>query len=162
MDDNRLPKQAYKMLLCMNNNGNQNWVTKLKDLLYKTGFGHVWLDGVSNQGLFFREFRQRLIDMNAQEWHGALCASDRFALYSKFKTDLYAENYLDEIRQKGFRDVLIRIRLGISNLKAHKNRYIINQHVNNQCSVCPDSKDDELHVMFSCPAYADIRPLFFT
>ena len=50
-----------------------------------------------------------------------LNASSRFDHYREFKTALNAEIYLDCIKQKCFRDCLVRIRLGISNLKVPKN-----------------------------------------
>ena len=43
--------------------------------------------------------------------------------YSEFKTALNAEIYLDCLKQEAFRKCLVRVRLGISNLNVHKNRY---------------------------------------
>ena len=46
--------------------------------------------------------------------------------------------YLDCIKQKYFRDCLVRIRLGISNLKVHKNRYARSDVLlDNDCQICP-------------------------
>jgi len=161
MDEKRLPKQAYRMLVSMDANGKTNWVTNLRGIICKAGFGHVWYnEGVGNENSFCKAFRQRLVDMYMQEWQDALFSSDRFSLYRSIKVKFGAESYLDSVRQKCFRDALIRIRLGISNLRSHKNRYMIAQTVNDMCPFCTDARDDELHMMFICPAYDSFRPLF--
>ena len=49
--------------------------------------------------------------------------SGRIDHYREFKTALNAEMYLDCAKQKSFRDCLVRVTLGISNLNVHKNRY---------------------------------------
>jgi len=159
MDEGRLPKQAYKMLVALDINGKLNWVTKLRTLICRLGFSYVWLcQGVGNETSFIKCFRQRLVDTYTQEWHDGIVSSDRFILYRDFKNTLCIERYLDCINQKCFRDTLIRVRFGISNLRVHKNRYVKNAScVNNHCSFCPNVDDDELHMMFVCPAYNNFR-----
>ena len=45
------------------------WVTDIKLLLYRYGFGHVWLaQGVGNVDLFLCLFKQRLADIVMQDW----------------------------------------------------------------------------------------------
>ena len=39
-------------------------------LLYRFGFGCIWLSqDVGNVAVFLQEFRQRVIDCSAQDWH---------------------------------------------------------------------------------------------
>ena len=65
-------------------------------------------------------------------------ASSRFDLYREFKTALNAETYIDCIKQKCFRDCSVRIRLGISTLKVHKNRYAKSEVLmDNDCPFFP-------------------------
>ena len=86
-------------------------------------------------------------------------ASGRFDLYREFKTALNAETYLDCIKQKCFKDCLVRIRLGISNLKVHKNRYARSEVLmDNDCPFCPGMQDNELQLFFVCKKYEKIRP----
>ena len=99
MDATRIPYQAYRMLVSLDSDGKCNWVTKLRLLLHETGFGYVWLtQGVGDEQRFIRIFRQRLTDINFQEWVVGLNASSRFDLYREFKTALNAETYLDCIK----------------------------------------------------------------
>ena len=44
-----------------------NWASLLKSLLYKTGFGYVWLHQyVENESQFISEFKQRITDIALQ------------------------------------------------------------------------------------------------
>ena len=38
MEDNRIPKQAYKMMISMDENEQKSWVTEVKHLLSRNGF----------------------------------------------------------------------------------------------------------------------------
>ena len=122
----------------------------------KQGFGYVWLtQGVGDEQHFIRIFRQRLTEINFQDWAAGLNASSRFDHYREFKTALNVETYLDCIKQKCFRDWLIRIRLRISNLKVHKNRYArCDVPQDNDCPLCPGMQDDGLSIV---PGYAGKR-----
>ena len=86
-------------------------------------------------------------------------ASSRFDLYREFKTTLNAETYLDCIKQKCFRDCLVRIGLGISNLKVHKNRYARSDVLlDNYCPFYPGMQDNELYLFCVCKKFEKIRP----
>ena len=87
------------------------------------------------------------------------CEQPVRSLCREFKTALNAEMYLDCIKQKCFRDCLVHIRLGISNLKVHKNRYARSDvPQGNHCPFCPGMQDNELHLFFVCKKYEKIRP----
>ena len=43
MDDVRIPKQAYKMMILMDESQKKCWVTQVKYVLSKNGFYCVWL-----------------------------------------------------------------------------------------------------------------------
>ena len=92
MDATRIPYQASRMLVSLDSDGKCKWVTKLR---HETGFGYVWL----TQGVgVIRIFRQRLTDINFQDWVAGLNASSRLHHYREFKTALNAETYLDCIK----------------------------------------------------------------
>ena len=63
MDHSRLPRQAYKILFIMDNNGKTCWASEIRNILSKCGFHFVWLQqGVGNVNAFLKIFKQRLID----------------------------------------------------------------------------------------------------
>ena len=103
------------------------WVTTVRQTLFHLGYGFVWLNqGVATEQHFIAQLKQRFIGVYSQEWLANLRGSKRFDMYILFKTSVKYETYrcLDFVRVKCFRDALIRFRLGITELKTHKNRYI--------------------------------------
>ena len=86
METVRLPKQAFLSLKTLDANGKYNWVTQLRLFLGRCGFGHVWMwQGVGDEKVFLAALRQRLLDMNLQDWTAGLNSSDRY-LYRSFKS----------------------------------------------------------------------------
>ena len=54
---------------------------------------------------------------------------------------------------------MVRVRLGISNLKVHKNRYARSDvPQDNDCPFCPGMQDNELNLFFVYKKYEKIRP----
>ena len=69
---------------------------------------------------FIREFRQRLVDCFLQEWHSGMVSRDRLAFYSLFKQSHSLADCFCIINKAVLRRNLIRFRLGVSHLKAHR------------------------------------------
>ena len=73
------------------NNGKKNWVTNIKDLLFKYGYGYVW---ISQDGghiyMFVSSFKQRLTYCISQNWSDDLSSSSRCGTYCIFKPLLKA------------------------------------------------------------------------
>ena len=68
MDNNKLPKAAYNMLFTLHQNGKENWVTKVKNLLFKYGFGVAFISQeVGNPKVFIELFKQRIKDLMRYE-----------------------------------------------------------------------------------------------
>ena len=60
MNSNRLPHNCYKMLRNLDENGRITWATKMRALLFKYGFGYVWLsEDVGDLNLFMTTFKRR-------------------------------------------------------------------------------------------------------
>ena len=63
LEISRYPKQCYNLLFQLDDIGRQTWATKIKDLLFRFGFGYVWIvQDVGDESLFIKTFKQRLID----------------------------------------------------------------------------------------------------
>ena len=88
-----------------------------------------------------------------------LNASSRFDHYREFKTALNAETYLHRLLKANMLQGLVRIGLGISDLKVHENRYVRSGVLlDNDCPLCPGMQDKELHLFFVCKKHEKIRP----
>ena len=83
MDDRRYPRKAYNMLLNLQRQNYTTWTCKVRNVLYKSGFGVVWeMQGVGNVNLFIKEFKLRFIECFKQDWHAALGSHDFYNVYS--------------------------------------------------------------------------------
>ena len=70
-----LPKTAYEMLLCLDRNGKDCRPSRIREILYDSGFSIVWLQqGVGDKN------KQRLLDMFIQEWSWAIRDKDRYEI----------------------------------------------------------------------------------
>ena len=95
MNRNRYAKNCYLMLKSHTELGRTNWASNVRDLLYRFGFGFVWLSqDVGNVAVFLQEFRQRVIDCSAQDWHEQVSISAKCEHYKQFKTMLNVERYV--------------------------------------------------------------------
>ena len=74
MGNDRLPKTAYEMLLCLDRNEKDCWVSRIREILCETGFNFVWLQQglVIKKQTFLKSFKQTLVDMFMQEWCGTV------------------------------------------------------------------------------------------
>ena len=149
MESSRLPRKAYEMLLTLHNNGKSCWASTICDCMYSLGFGYVWENqGVQNPGAFIRTFKQRLIDNHYQNWHDHVNTSSRFETYKLFKMSLAIEPYFFCVTNKFIRDVLIRFRIGASELRCHKMRYVAHKPEDLTCPFCVSACEDEMHFVF--------------
>ena len=162
MDQNRLPKQAYQMMLSMDRVGKRCWVTEIKELLSKAGFHEIWLNqGVAHVNVFLRIFKKRLIDMYLQEWTGAIRDKERYCLYSQIKDSLNMSAYLQNIDIFCFRVALSQIRCGVLPINSNMNRYGMDI-MQSFCPFCKDCIEDEQHFLYICPLYLELRTRFFS
>ena len=121
MNEKRLPYKAYLMLLHLDEQGKNNWVTKIRTTLFRFGFEYVWQSkGVQEVNSFIRCFRQRLIDNRWQDWKSRIDASDRFNFYRPFKTNHVQAAYLSVDVNKYIRNSLINFRFATQNACLHR------------------------------------------
>ena len=149
MEAERLPRKAYNMLANVHNNGRQCWVSAVHGNLMMYGFGYVWANqGVQNVNWFLRVFRERITDCWRQGWD----VRDRYSVYRIFQLELSFEPYFYCVTNKAQRDVFIRFRMGISEIKTHKLRYSTDPSDDLSCPLCKCCVDDEIHFLFVCKA----------
>ena len=93
MSVNRYLHVCYNMLKSYDDSGKISWATHVKMLLYKYGFGHVWLSqGVGDEIMFLKKFKQRLSDCFAQDWHHDITASHKLNYYANFMGHVQSRN----------------------------------------------------------------------
>ena len=161
MEAGRLPRKAYNMLANVHNNGRQCWVSAVHGNLMMYGFGYVWANqGVQNVNWFLRVFRERITDCWRQGWDDRIHERDRYSVYRIFKLEHSLEPYFYCVTNKALRDVFIRFRMGISEIKTHKLRYSTDPSDDLSCPLCKCCVDDEIHFLFVCKATEAFRSNF--
>ena len=149
------------MMLMLHQQNKITWVHFVMVTLYRHGFGYVWEspDSVGHRKLFLKMFKDRLVECSYQDWHFKINNSERFQTYSSFKVDNNCGSYLHDIRHTGMRDTLIKFRLGVSDLRCHRLRYNSSTDTCLHCPFC-NELETELHFLFICPRYEDLRALY--
>ena len=95
MSNNRYPRNCYLMLKSHTEIGRVNWASNVRDLLFRYGFGFVWISqDVGDVTTFLKIYRQRIIDCCIQDWHEQVSGSSKCDYYKHFKTMLNVERYL--------------------------------------------------------------------
>ena len=111
------------MLIKLEERDKNTWVTEIRLLLYTHDVGFVWEDqGVQLIVGFLKEFKQRLVDCNTQNWYGHLTNSQRFEIYKTYKTRFATEMYLALDLKKHVVNALNRFRMGLSITEPQKNK----------------------------------------
>jgi hypothetical protein len=160
MENDRLPKQAYVMLVRLDDLGKTCWATGVREILSQCGFYCVWINqGVGNVKVFLSRLKQRLIDTFMQEWESTVLVKDRYAFYRSFKSSFGTVFYLECISIYCFCVAFTQLRLGVLPINNNLRRYSRNV-LEKMCPFCPGSIEDELHLIYSCPSYSDIRIVF--
>ena len=61
------------------------------------------------------------------------------------------------VTNKHIRDILIRFRVGASELRSHKMRYVAQDPEDLMCPLCNDVFEDVMHFLFQCKQLEDLR-----
>ena len=80
-------------------NDTECWLFHIRNLLFSSGFGEVWLNqGVGNKQAFLKFFKQRLKDMDMQSLNMDIQDMDRLRTYKILKVKFGTESYLFNIK----------------------------------------------------------------
>ena len=159
MPSYRLPRKCYEMMLLYDKNGHTNWATRVKELLFSTGFGNLWYEqNVDLPSIFISSFSQRLKDIYQQNWLEKLSLSTKCEYYLAVKTYINTEYYLSCVTVKKFRVSLARFRCSSHDLWIEKGRYFNIKREERLCRSCSNNAvENEYHFLFICPLYNDLR-----
>ena len=150
-DNNKLIKVTY--------NRQSNWAMNVKNLLFTTGFGDVWLaQGVANERVFLKQFKLRLRDMYMQDWRGTLYNKPKCRSYCHYVDSLKYHTYLSDIHIEKHRIALSRLRVSAHRLRIETGRWERPPLAvaTRKCYFC-DNLEDECHFVLECPAYEELR-----
>ena len=160
----RLRTSMYNNLKRLDDNGRHTWATEIRYLLYRYGFGHVWLNqGVEDIPLFLELFKQRLLDTSLQNWHSDVMDNRKLETYSTYKIDFCLETYLTIDMYHKHRIEYTRFRSSSHNLAIEKLRPT-HDRVDRVCKYCRHHGitviEDEHHFLLKCPLYINERSIY--
>ena len=123
MEPGELPKSAYNMALVLCEAGKNNWVSYVKNLLFRYGFGFAFENqGVGNQKQFLCMFKQRLKDNYVQEWYSSTNETSKLKHYCQYKSSFEMEKYLSVIDIRKYKIALAKFRCSNHNLNVEVGR----------------------------------------
>jgi hypothetical protein len=146
--------------------GKSNWVSKIRDILFRYGFGWVWEDhSFTNADTFLSMFTERLRDCEKQLWATDLQNLPKLRTYRLFKDIREEEFYLSLSIPRRLRVALARFRTGSHSLEIEAGRHKNINIEDRLCKYCGLNNnaiviEDEYHVLFHCAAYNDVRDMY--
>ena len=128
------------------------------------GFGYVWFyENVGDEGLFFKSFRQRLIDCSIQEWSSKLNDSGKARHYKYIMPNFGLACYIMFDIPLKFRIALSKLRCSTHNLLVETGRHGNIAYENRICKLCNLAKiEDEYHFIMECPFYTEFRKIYLS
>ena len=112
MPNTRYPKSCYNMLKSLDDVGRKTWASEVRHLLFKFGFGFVWIaQDIGNPDIFMSQLKLRIADCLKQDWHSSIDNSSRCDHYKHFKSLLNVEKYISLDMPFHLRKAMARCRL---------------------------------------------------
>ena len=139
-----------------------SWVTLLKDLLSTLGFYKVWLaQSAGNVDVFIHVFKQRLSDVNIQNWNSRIENSPSSTFY-KIIVSFDLQFYLKCDLPCHFRVAMSKLLLSSHNLPIETGRWHRPHSIPREdrtCNIC-NKLEDEYHFIIQCSFYTDLRRIY--
>ena len=159
MSSTRYPKKCYKMLRNLDETGRITWASKVRELLFRNGFGYVWVvEDVGDLNLFMKAFKQRLIDCCKQDWCAVIMESGKTRHYRYIMPVLKVANYINFNIPLKYRIALSKLRCSVHKLNVETGRHSDIAYEQRLCILCNMREiEDELHFVMKCPVYDQIR-----
>ena len=153
MDDSRLTKKIFNY----DYNVNGKWCKSVKSILKKTNM----LDTYNNkEKCDIKLCRENLLSLFINKWQKDIVKKPKLRTYCTFKTEFYTETYVTMNLSHQERSIISQFRLGTLPLEIELGRFI-NKKVEDRICRCKNGVEDEIHFLFDCNLYDDIRDVFF-
>ena len=151
----RYPRKCYVQQYRLAELGRLNWAQEIKNILFRTGFGSVWMaQELNDPKAFLSEFKNRIISISHQDIDSLI--REKYPIYLQYNPSYDTADYLHCITSKRLRRFITLLRT--RSLPIRNNLERINIAESNVCTRCNMSAiDDEIHLIFTCPALTQQR-----
>lgn len=151
-----------------NKNLPEGFASKIKNLLSKLNFSHVWENQstLSKKRLVYA-FTEKLSDNYVEFWKKSLFNDDntthgnKLRTYRKYKSKYELEKYLLLNLDKTITKNYAKIRISNSKLTIERGRYTKTTLEDRICPLCNIGIEDEFHFMITCSKLYDCRMKMF-
>ena len=134
-----------------------NWVSLVKNMLFKHGFGNVWVQQyVPNENSFLSIFTQRINDISLQTCNENINNVSDHRLYKHLGVE--TASYLTKINERYLRNAIAKIRLGSHNFYNERGKWQCPkiEYTSRLCTEC-DEIEDEFHIILQCKRFNQLR-----
>ena len=125
-------------------------------------------DNIGNRTV--QELEKRMSDAFKAEWKTKVESGqgvrpnqrNKLRTYRLFRNKYCMEPYVEEVLNRQHRSALAKFRCAAAPLKIETGRYERIPHDQRLlCFNCPDKVEDEMHVLFECSLYDDLRQVLY-
>ena len=156
MSDERITKKIFTWDHAIRQN---NWSSQLAEIIQSVSCYNVFN---SKLPVCMVNLSNSLQVINENDWKTNVNSKPKLRLYSKFKENFKADDYVLSLMPRYERSLLAQLRLGILPLRVETGRFV-NESLNNRiCTLCNLLDiEDEIHFVCRCPIYDNPRLQLF-
>ena len=127
--------------------------------MVNNGFGSVFTNKLL---IDLKNVNVKLVENYAVKWNKAVLSKPKLRTYKLLKSVWGVENYLLFNLTRFERSLVAQLRLGILPLRLETGRFLDEKVEERTCKLCNSGAvEDEMHFLFSCNTYNDIRQRFY-
>ena len=98
--------------------------------------------------------------MKIAVWREGVRSRTSLMLYREIKNVFEILEYLLQIKNRKYRQILSKIRISSHQLAIENSRHINIEPNQRKCPLCISDIEDEFHFILICPAYIDLRKTY--
>ena len=163
MDDARLTKRVY---LWDKKFKKGNWSKDVDRILQDSNLHHLICNEPLNLMSKFdilKTVKSRLWNTQCEQWKRDIEAQSKLRFYRTFKEEMKVEHFVTINLPMSHRSLLCQLRYGVLPLKVETGRYSNMPLQERICKFCNANEvETELHFLFYCQLYTEIRNSFYT
>ena len=146
-------------------NSTDPWLLTIKNIIYSTGYNHVWDEHHNQASLNIKALKTSLSRMSqnikTQFLDFSSCKmsnESRLSLLKNSKEKHTISNYISSLKFDPTRRLFAKLRLGVLPLRVEKGRWAGIERENRICKLCRQGVvEDESHFIFDCPPFTACR-----
>lgn len=170
LSSHRINKRIFLYANQKCNNRCKNWPFRIRKHLNNINcstFNNV--EHVINKRKMVEQVRNSMKCVFLNKWFQSVSrdqgvsgrGGNKLRKYRLFKVQFETEQYCKTIMPRAHRSAFAKFRTGVAPLRIETGRYEGLSEAERKCYFCKEHTEDELHVLFDCPLYNDIRSEMF-